>query len=223
MAHGPDHCVAHGAAAIGLTTRLAPDGVVLGLIAIPMTIVLAGFAGMGLFAEERQAKTLAFLQVQPVLRWQILLAKVAMGSLVIAVPFTATFALVLVTVGARELSLAFMWFSYAVLLCFSMMMYLWQVFVGLSVKRPDVYAAVCVAVLGFWMIHGLLVDEYAHGTALEPWLWKINPFALVELLDAWIYRSVTEVWTVILVQIVIAVGLIGVLWLRFERVRERTS
>jgi len=212
-----------GATAIGLKTRLVPDAVVLGLVAVPMAFILPVFAGMGLFAEERSAKTLAYLQVQPVQRWQILLAKVGMGLLVFVAPFTVTYGMVLITVGPRELPLRFMSCGLVVVLGFSVVMYLWQMLAGLSVKRPEVYAVVSAAVLGVWMIEGLLVDELARDTAWESRLWTINPFALVELLDAWGTRSMREIWTVILVQSFIATGLIWGVWFRFDRMGERTS
>jgi len=212
-----------GATAIGLKTRLVVDAIILGLIAVPMAVLLPVFAGMGLFAEERQAKTMAFLQMQPAQRWQILLAKVGMGLLVFVVPLTATFGLVLIFVGPRELPLTFMWFGYVVVLGFSVVLYLWQILAGLGAKRQETYAVTCAAVLGVWMTQGLLVDEFARGTAWESWVWKINPFAWVELLDAWEYRTSMEIWTMILVQCVIIVGLVWAVWFRFERLRERTS
>ena len=212
-----------GATGIGLKIRLVPDGVVLGLIAMPMAILLPVFAGAGLFAEERHAKTFAYLKVQPVQTRQILLAKLILGWLVVALPFAATFALVLIFAGSRELPLGLMWFGFGVVLAFGVVMYLWQVLCGLRGRRPETYALVSAAVVGLWMIQGLLVDEFARGTALETWLWVINPFALVELLDAWTYRSIAEIWTVLLVQGVIVVGLAWAVWFRFERSMERTS
>ncbi|MCF7975882.1 MAG: ABC transporter permease subunit [Phycisphaerae bacterium] len=212
-----------GVTAIGLKTRLVPDGVVLGMIAFSMGFVLPVFAGMGLFAEERHAKTLVFLQVQPVYRWQILLTKVGMGLLVFVVPYAVTFGLVLITVGARELPLGFLVIGFMALVGFSVIMYLWQILAGLGAKRPERYAALSAAVLGMWMIQGLLVDEFARGTAWETWIWTVNPFALAELLDAWEYRSAREVWTVTAVQGVIAAGLVWAVWFRFERLRERAS
>jgi len=212
-----------GVTAIGLKIRLVPDSVVLGLVGLPMAILLPVFAGMGLFAEERQAKTMAFLQVQPARRWQILVAKLGVGWFVFSVPMTVTFAMVLITVGSRELPLTLMWLGFTAVLGFGVVMYFWQILAGLGVKRQETYAVTCAAVLGAWMIEGLLVDEFARGTALEFWVWMINPFALVELLDAWTYRSMTEVWSVVLVQCVIVVGLAWAVWFRFERLRERTS
>lgn len=116
-----------GATAIGLKIRLVPDGVVLGLVGVPMAVLLPVFAGMGLFAEERQAKTMAFLQVQPTHRWQILVAKLGMGLLVLAVPFTVTFGMVLIFVGSRELPLTLMWFGFAVALGFGVVVYFWPI------------------------------------------------------------------------------------------------
>jgi ABC-type transport system involved in multi-copper enzyme maturation permease subunit len=177
---------------------------------------------MGLFAAEHSDKTYVYLLVQPVHRWQILLAKVGMGLLVVVAPFSVTFGLVLATTGSREMPLDLMLFGFVVLMSFSVIMYFWQVLSGLRARRPEVYAAVSLAVLGMWMIQGFLVNEFARGAALESLLWMINPFALVELLDAWTYRSMTEVWSVLLVQCVIAVGLIGAVWIRFERSTEST-
>lgn len=209
-----------GATAIGLKTRLVPDAIVVGLIAFAMSFVMPVFAGMGVLAEERTIGTMAFLRAQPVSPWQIILAKAGMGLLVIVVPYTVTYIMVLVTVGTREMSLVFMNRGFFVLVGFSTILYLWQLFIGLKIKRQEIYGVVSAIVIGVWIVMGITVDDMLLNQTLGMWTWYINPFALVELLDAWEVQK--ETWPV-LSQSLIGIGLVGAIVWRFNHMKEARS
>lgn len=212
-----------GLNAIGLTTRILPDMVILGMIWVPSMMILPLFAGIGLLAEERSEKTLSFLMVQPVARRSIITSKLLMGLLVCLAPVLLCGTLIWAFLGARELPEVELVSAFAFLGLFCTVLFLWQILSGIKCRRPETYVAIAIFVLGFWMVFGFVVDEYQIDHRMGDWIWWINPFAVIELLDAWSYRTAAGIWAVIGTQLAILPGLIVLIFLRFNHMRERRS
>ncbi len=208
---------------IGLTTRILPDLAILGMIWVPSMIILPLFAGMGLLTEEQSQRTLNFLVVQPVQRKTVMLSKLIMGLLVCLLPILFCGIFVWLFLGARELPNTELVSGLLLLAVFCTLLFFWQVLAGLRCRRPETYTAIAIGVLGLWMVFGWAVDEYRIDHRLGDWVWWINPFAVIELLDAWPYRTPGEIWAIIGIQLVILLGLGGLILYRFNRLREIRS
>ncbi len=212
-----------GIAAIGLQTRILPDLVILILTWIPMALVLPVFLGMGLFASERRAGTLSYLTALPVGRGGILAAKVIMGLLGYLAPAVISGIVVWLAVGGRELSTAGWAGRVAVVAAFGGVLFVWQLLAGLRCRQEETYILVSALVVGFWIIHGLAVDEWSLARRFGYWIWAMNPIAIVELMDAWEDRQLPDILTIAAVQSLILVGLAFGLWFRFRGIRESRS
>lgn len=212
-----------GMTAIGLKTRILPDLAILIVIWVPTALVLPVFLGMGLFASERRAGTLSFLMVQPVQRKSLLTAKAMVGLLAYMAPLLIGGIVVCLAVGGREASAADLAGRIAVIAVFGAVLFVWQLLAGLRCRREETYILASAIVVGFWIVHGLVVDEWNLTQSLGSWIWTINPLAVAGLIDAWEYRASQEIWTTVGVQGLIAAGLTFGLWLRFRKLREGRS
>jgi len=211
-----------GFTAIGLKTRIIPDSDIIAITLLLSGFVLPAFAGMGLLASEHSAGTFKHLLAQPLPRWKLLLAKLGMGLISYAVPILATCAIVCVTVGGRELPYSRLIASYMALLVFSTLIFAWSQFIGIRCRREDLYLLVNIVVLATWCVQGLVVDEFELTRHLGQWVWLMNPFALIELLDG-PKPTVHECLQVVAVQGVVLLGLGYGIWLRFNRISRRRS
>jgi len=212
-----------GMTAIGLKPRILPDLAILIVIWVPTALVLPVFLGMGLFASERKAETLPFLMVQPVGRGPLLAAKAIVGLLAYAAPLLIGGIVVCLAVGGREASAADLAGRIAVIAAFGAVLFVWQLLAGLRCRREETYILASAIVVGFWIVHGLVVDEWNLTQSLGSWIWTINPLPVAGLIDAWEYRPSQEIWTTVGVQGLIAAGLTFGLWLRFRKLREGRS
>jgi len=212
-----------GMTAIGLRTRILSDAMILGMIGLPTAVILPAFMGMGLFASERKDGTLAHLMAQPVSRRQILIAKVIVGLLTYVTPIVICGVAVYLAVGGRELPASYLAGGTAAMIAFGVILFAWQLLAGLRCRREETYVLASAIVLGGWIMHGLVVDEWNGTQYLGRWIWAMNPFAVVELMDAWEYRQASEIWIIAAVQGLILAGLGLGLWLRFRRLRESRS
>ncbi len=212
-----------GLTAIGLKTRILPDLAILVLIWVPTVLILPVFLGMGLFASERKAKTFPFLMVQPVGRNVLLAAKATAGLLAYILPLAITGIAVCLAVGGRETSVADLAGTMAVMATFGALLFLWQLLAGLRCRREETYILASAIVVGFWIVHGLVVDEWELTQSLGQWVWTINPISVAAMFDAWESRSPDEIQTMVRVQGLIAAGLAFGIWLRFRRLREGRS
>jgi hypothetical protein len=212
-----------GMSAIGLKTRILSDVVVLIVIWTPMAFILPVFLGMGLFASERKAGTLAYLVAQPVRRGPLLAAKVIAGFVAYAMPVVIAGAVVCLAVGGRELSTGDLAGRIAVIAGFGGVFFAWQLPAGLRCRREETYILAGAVVLGCWIIHALVVDEWRLAERFGGWVWAMNPIAVLELVDAWHDRQLSEILTIAVVQGLVLMGLAFGLWLRFRRLREGRS
>jgi len=212
-----------GMSAIGLKTRVLPDAAIIVMIWAPTAIILPTFLGMGLFASERKAGTLPFLMVQPVKRGSVLAAKVMVGLLAYLAPMALGGLVLCLAVGGRESSAADLAAGIAVIAGFGAVLFAWQFLAGLRCRKEETYVLAGAIVLGGWIVHGLVVDDWYLTQRLGQWVWDVNPIAIVALIDAWEARLPREVWTVAVVQSLIVMGLGVGLWFRFRRLRESRS
>ena len=143
-----------------------------------------------------------------------------MGLISYALPILATCAMVCVTVGGRELPTSRLIGSYMALLAFSTLIFAWSLFIGIRCRREDLYLLMNIVVLVSWGVQGLIVDEFELTRRLGQWVWNINPFALIELLDG-PSPSVQECLQVVTVQGAVLLGLGFGIWLRFNRLNRR--
>jgi hypothetical protein len=212
-----------GLTAIGLKTRILPDLMILLVIWVPTVLILPVFFGMGLFASERRAGTLSFLMVQPVERRTLLTAKAMAGLLAYTAPLLIGGIVVCLAVGGREASVADLSGRIVVIAVFGAALFGWQLLAGLRSRREETYILASVIVIGFWIVQGLVVDEWRLDQSLGHWIWTINPISVAELFDAWESRSPYAIWTTVAVQSLITAGLMLGLWLRFRNLREGRS
>ncbi len=130
---------------------------------------------------------------------------------------------VCLAVGGREASAADLSGRIAVIAAFGAAFFAWQLLIGLRCRREETYILASAVVVGFWMVHGLIVDEWNLTQSLGSWVWTINPIAVAGLIDAWESRASDEIWTTVAVQSLITAGLMFGLWLRFRTLREGRS
>jgi len=212
-----------GMTAIGLKTRILPDLMILLVTWVPTVLILPVFFGMGLFASERRAGTLSFLLVQPVERRTILTAKAMVGLLAYTMPLLIGGIAVCLAVGGREASAADLSGRIAVIAIFGAALFAWQLLAGWRCRREETHILASAVVIGFWIVQGLVVDEWSLDQSLGHWIWTINPISVAELFDAWESRSPYAIWTTVAVQSLITAGLMLALWLRFRTCREGRS
>jgi len=74
-------------------------------------------------------------------------------------------------------------------------------------------------ILGCWLIHSVVVEEWELVEHLGFWTWAVSPFAVGGLNGARLH----EVWTFVALQSMILAGLGFGLWLRFRRLQEGKS
>jgi hypothetical protein len=208
-----------GMTAIGLKTRILPDAAILVLVWGPAAVILPVFLGIGLFASERRAGTLSYLTVHPVRRGQILAAKVFVSLLAYVAPAVIGGIGICLTVGGREISSGDLAGGLIEMVGLGVLLFAWQLFMGLRCRREETYILVSAIVLGCWAIHALVVDEWRLVESVGFWLWAINPFAVANL-D---YTKPSEVWTIATLQSLSLAGLGFGLWLRFRNLREGRS
>jgi hypothetical protein len=205
-----------GIATIGLKTRVLPDIAIVCLTWIPTAVILPAFVGMGLFASERKAGTLAYLVVQPISRGQVLAAKTIMGLLAYIIPMVACGAVVYLAVGGRELSRAELACGITGIVACGLVLFGWQLLAGLRCRWEETYVLVSAIVVGCWILHWFIVSDWDPDQRLGLWIAAMNPLTLLELGQ----RQAQKTWTLIAVQSPIAAGLGLGLWLRFHRLRE---
>ncbi len=211
-----------GMTAIGLKTRILPDETILRMIWIPTAIVLPSLIGMGLFAAERRAETLTYLMARPASRERILTAKLIVGALAYIAPLVLCGTGACLTIGGRELATAPLIGLTGAVIAFGLILLAWQVLAGLQCRREETYVLVSGAVLCCWVMHAYAVDELTRRSEVESWMLLPNPLALLRL-TGMPYRPGHEVWTTILAQCLIFVGLSVGLWFRVRRPGEGRS
>jgi len=211
-----------GFTAIGLKTRILPDSDIITITILLSGFFLPAFAGMGLMAAEHSAGTLKHLLAQPLPCWKLLLAKLGMGLMSYALPILATCAMVCVAVGGRELPVSRLVAGYMALLAFCTAIFAWSLFMGIHCRREDLYLLMNTVVLVSWCVQGLIVDEFELTDRLGQWVWNMNPFSLIELLDG-PSPAVQACLRVVAVQGVVLFGLGYGIWFRFNRINRRRS
>lgn len=211
-----------GMTAIGLKTRIVPDGAILAVIWVGTAAVLPLFVGMGLFASERSGGTLAFLLAQPVRRGEVLAAKAIVGLLAYGAPFVVCGTATCLTVSGREMNLALLIGITASVIAFGLVLLAWQLLAGLRCRREETYALVGMGALGAWGLYALIWAELDLSGRLGLWGWALPPFAIMNLPD-WNHQPSSENWAVVVTQGLILTGLSLSLWLRFRRLREGRS
>jgi hypothetical protein len=211
-----------GFTAIGLKTRILPDSDIITITLLLSVLILPAFAGMGLLASEHGAGTFKHLLAQPIPRWKLLLSKVGMGLMSYTAPILVTCVVVCLTVGGRELPTARLLATYVAFSAFGVLVLAWSLLIGIRCPRDDLYILVNIVVLVAWCVQGLIVDEFELTRRLGQWVWNMNPFALIELLDG-PSPTVQECLLVITVQGVVLLGLGYGVWFRFNRINRRGS
>jgi hypothetical protein len=209
-----------GMTAIGLKTRILPDETILNLVWIPTALILPVFLGMGLFASERKAGTLAYLLVQPVDRDQILIAKLIIGVAAYILPFTVCGFATCLAIGGREISTASLIAETAIVVGFGTVLLAWQLLAGIGCRREEAYVLTSAAVIGGWILYIVIVEEWLN------WSWPlvIHPLAFLDLLIyVQGYWADYDAWITIIVQGLILVGLGFGLRFRVRRLQEGRS
>lgn len=170
--------------AIGLTARILPDIVVLGMTMVAGAFLLPIFAAMGLVAPERAERTLPSLLSLPVSGWWVLTIKVTMGLAICVLPMVCAAIMALLMAAGREVSWRLIVLAYAAGSLFGGLALVW--IMAFSVRQPTEarVGLVGMAVIAGWMFATMLSEAYLFENAWVGALVKATvPFDILVSLD----------------------------------------
>jgi hypothetical protein len=147
------------------------------------SIVLPVFVSMDLVAAERARGTLRGLCALPVQPWKILAVKTLAGLALVSVPVLVTFAVVVPAVGGREISVGSVLTIYAAIVGLGMVIFFWTFSFGLLCRSEEKVGLVGAGILLGCFIHAVIVDEFRLDRQIGEWVWSVNPFSIIELLE----------------------------------------
>jgi ABC-type transport system involved in multi-copper enzyme maturation permease subunit len=154
---------------VGLKTRVMGD----------QTIVLFGFGicafliplfiAMGLVAEEREQGNLGMQLKLPVAAWKVYVAKMAMGTVAVAIPAIACLIIALMLAGDRETTSEEFIMIYIFAVLFGTVFMVW--IVVFSMKRKTQWAAALtgIVILAVWGIVMICDDIFLSSIGRDPW------------------------------------------------------
>ena len=96
--------------------------------------------------------------------------------------------------------------AYAALAGLGIVVLIWTSSLSLWCRSEDKVGIVGMGVLVVWSLHAIIVDEFGLDKTVGEWVWALNPFSIIELLDY--PPGVLGVLTVAIAQIVLAI----ILW-----------
>jgi ABC-type transport system involved in multi-copper enzyme maturation permease subunit len=165
---------------IGLKTRLMPDELIMMISVFIGAFFLPIFIGMGLFATEREERSLPVLVALPIRGRVIFTVKMGMGVLACLIPFGVSLASALVMAGTREVMWQRVLLWYAGGLGFGLTLLIWIVAFGLYQPTEARTGLVGLAVIAGWLILLCLEEGSQHLFLVA---YKISPFYWFEMLD----------------------------------------
>ena len=111
-----------------------------------------------------------------------------------------------------------------VLTAFGVIVFVWQLLVGLRCRREETYILASAIVLGGCVVYGYVIEDWILDRGLEPWLLAVNPFTVMDLvMISFGYWRDYDIWPVMIMQSLTLTGLGFGLWFRFRRLREGRS
>lgn len=187
-------------AAIGLKTRIMPDGLVVALAFVLSTLLFPLFICIGLVAAEKEEKTLPVLLRLPAAGWIPLAVKVLVGSLVLLAPIASVVAVYALFGWNREVESWKMLYSAPLCGVISIEILIWFLACGMKRDRQDSAAMVS---LGLFLIWFILIEGQGITTnsitlwdlllAIQPWAYVVYvPFTTTQPgpLPLWLFALV---------------------------------
>ncbi|MCA9439979.1 MAG: hypothetical protein KC964_04170 [Candidatus Omnitrophica bacterium] len=155
-------------AAIGLKTRIMPDGQVLLFGFILSTFLFPLFIGIGLVPAEREERTLPYLLKIPAPSWISLATKLLVGGLTLSLPILCI-CLVYALVGwNREVENWRILTAGPVFWGVSLEVLIWFTAFGIRQHRQDTAAILSLGVLMSWLFILILCGAVRNS---EEWIW----------------------------------------------------
>ncbi len=165
---------------IGLKTRLMPDEQIMCISVFIGAFFLPIFIGMGLFATEREERSMPALLALPVQARVIFAVKMVVGVLACLIPFGISLASALIMAGTREVQWARILLLYGCGLGFGLTLLVWMAAFGLGQPTEARAGLIGLAVIAGWLILVCLEEGQRQ---LQLTSYKISPFYWFEIMD----------------------------------------
>ncbi len=155
-------------AAIGLKTRILPDGGVIALSFLLSTLLFPVFIGIGLVPAEREERTLPYLLRIPARSWVPLGCKLLIGALVLLLPVLSVCLVYALFGWNREVESWMILYAGPICWGISLEILIWFLAFGMKRKRQDSAAIVSVLLLMAWL---LIFVVFGALQTIEGWSW----------------------------------------------------
>ncbi|MCA9418339.1 MAG: hypothetical protein KC917_18840 [Candidatus Omnitrophica bacterium] len=138
-------------AAIGLKTRIMPDGQVVFLAMVISASLFPMFVCIGLVAAEREESTLPYLLRLPSPNWAPLIAKISVAAFVLLLPILTVCGVYTILAWNREVESWRVLYWGPIVWGISIEVLIWFLTLGISRQRQDSAAIVALLVMAAWV------------------------------------------------------------------------
>ncbi|MCA9428440.1 MAG: hypothetical protein KC994_25395 [Candidatus Omnitrophica bacterium] len=210
-------------AAIGLKTRIMPDGSVVFLAMVISASLFPMFVCIGLVAAEREESTLPYLLRLPSPSWAPLVAKISVAAIVLLLPILMVCVVYTILAWNREVESWRVLYGGPIFWAVSIEVLIWFLAFGISRKRQDSAAIVALLVMAAWMFIFIVFGTLQTIESMEwiKWVVAVQPLGYSMFTDMRFHSL--DVWSFALLHGVVLILLIYSMFRRFPTLRSARS
>jgi len=209
--------------AIGLKTRILPDGGVVFLAMVIAASLFPMFVCIGLVAAEREDGTLPYLLRMPSPSWAPLVAKISIASIVLLLPILTVCVVYMILAWNREVESWRVIYGGPIAWGISIEVLIWFLTFGISRQRQDSAAIVALLVMAAWMFMVIVFGglQSIESMGWLKWVVAIQPLGYSMFTDMQ-FNSV-DAWPFAILHGAVLILLVYSMFRRFPTLRSTRS